>query len=98
MRSGDDRRDRSRMLRAEPCREQVLEVAERNAAVDRAAGGEGDDQRIRPAGRTGRALGRILDLREPAFERGDLAVPDWRRWRRSACTGGLTFWGSAGCG
>ena len=49
------------MLRAEALDEQVLEIAERNAAIDRPPRGEGDDQRVGAAGRAFGPLRCILD-------------------------------------
>ena len=74
MRSGDDRRYRRLVLHGEAVDEQVLEVAERDAAIDRAAGCEGNDQRVGAPGESLRPLGGILDLGEAIFERGDAGV------------------------
>ena len=55
------------MLRAEAVDEQILEIAERDSAIDRPPRGEGDDQRVGAAGGSLGALGRILDPRERGF-------------------------------
>jgi hypothetical protein len=68
---GDDRRHGARVARPEPVDEQGFEIAERHAAVDRPARGEGDDQRIGPPGRTDRLARRILDPRQARLQFGD---------------------------
>ena len=55
-RRGDDRRHRRVVLRAEAVDQQGLEIAERDAAIDRPPRGEGDDQRVGAPGRAFRPL------------------------------------------
>ena len=86
MRRGDDGRDRRLVLRAEPIDQQILEVAERDSAIDCAARGEGDDQGVGAAGETFGALRRILDPRQPLLRSSAIrASLDRVRMRRLRC-------------
>ena len=71
VRGGDDRRDRGLMLRAEAIDQQVLEITERHAAIDRAPRSKGDHQCVGAPGEILRPLSRIFDLGHALFERGD---------------------------
>ena len=64
--------------------EQILEIAERDSAIDRATRGKGDDQRIGAPRRSFGALGRVLDPCEAVFELGDPRGFGWRSSRRGA--------------
>ena len=70
-RTGDDRRYRALVAATEPVDEQSFEKAQRDAAIDRAAGSNRDQQIVRPPGRARRALRGILDPRQPRLEFGD---------------------------
>ena len=76
------------MLRAEPLDQHGFKIAERDPAIDRAAGGERDQQRIGAADRSGGGLGRAFDPCQPGFERGNAAIVGRHGHRRRDRRGG----------
>jgi hypothetical protein len=62
------------MLCPEPIKKEVLKVAERYAAIDRATGGERDDERIGASSEALRTFGCIFDCPYATFESCDPCV------------------------
>ena len=72
-RGGDDRADRLRLGLAEALAQQRLEKAQGDAAIERAARGEGDQQALGAVGIADRRARLGVDLADPSLERGDAA-------------------------
>ena len=72
-RRGDDRADRLRLRIAEALAQQAFEIAETDAAIERAPGGEGDQQPLGPIGIADRSAGVGADLAHPLLELRDAA-------------------------
>jgi hypothetical protein len=68
-RSRDDRGYGCLVLPAEALRQEVLEVAELDAAIDRTAGRKNDDERVRASRGTLCALGCVFDRRQALLKR-----------------------------
>src|SRR5262249_22776111 len=81
MRSGDYGRHRGLMLRAETVDEQRLKISQRYSAIDRAAGGEGDNESVGAAGEALGSLGCILDPAHPRLQGCNAGAVGGRRGR-----------------
>jgi Icc-related predicted phosphoesterase len=70
LREGDDGADRLRLRLAEALAQQAFEIAERDAAIERAPGGKGDQQALGAVGIADRGLRVGAELAQPLLEQG----------------------------